>query len=99
MIKAGNTRRKFYGKWLYKITVWIPGVSIFRSKSMPDILMFCISDKLEEEYSSYSTLDKAYLNKKSILQVAELLNQWDENSWTKRIETRKHNCFKSIKYR
>lgn len=86
MIKPRYTRRKFYGKWLYKITVTVPGVSIFRSKSVSDIMLFCVSDQPDEPYS-YSTKDKAYKNRKDILCLAELLNNWDNETWSKRIES------------
>ena len=85
MIKHGYTRRKFYGKWLYKVTVNVPGVSIFRMKSISDIMLFCVSDLPEEPYE-YSTKDKAYKNRKDILCLAELFNSWEDTAWAKRIE-------------
>ena len=86
MLKPRYTRRKFYGKWLYKVTIGVPGISIFRIKSIADVLLFCVSDDPEESYG-YSTKDKAYRHRKEILAVAELFNSWEENSWAKRIES------------
>lgn len=86
MTKPKYTRRKFYGKWLYKVTVSVPGASIFRMKSTNDVILFCASDNTEDHYG-YSTKDKAYQNKKDILAIAEVLNSWDNTLWTKRIET------------
>jgi hypothetical protein len=86
MIKPRHTRRKFYGKWLYKITVKVPGISIFRMKSIPDVILFCVTNDPDEGYG-YSTKDKAYQNRKTIKLVADLLGSWDDASWAKRIET------------
>jgi hypothetical protein len=86
MLKARHTKRKFYGKWLYKITVTVPGVSIFRIKNISEVMVFCVSDEPEDHYG-YSTKDKAYRNRKEILAIAELFNSWEEKSWAKRIET------------
>lgn len=86
MTNIRYTKRKFYGKWLYKITVQIPGVSIFRLKTLEDVLEFCNSN-----YSSsgaiHSTKDKAYLNKLDIISVSEFLSKWPSTDWAKRIET------------
>lgn len=86
MIKPRYTRRKFYGKWLYKVTVSVPGVSIFRVKSIPDVIMFCVTDDLDDYYG-YGYKDKAYKHRNEILVLAELFNSWDSSAWSKRIET------------
>jgi hypothetical protein len=87
MIKPRHTRRKFYGKWLYKITVRVPGISIFRLKSIPDLILFCVTADPEETYYGYGTKDKAWQNRKDIKLVAELLGSWDSTAWAKRIES------------
>ena len=86
MNKPRYTRRKFYGKWLYKVTVSVPGAPIFRIKSVSDVMMFCVSDESQENHG-YSTKDKAYQNRKEILAIAELFNSWEDKTWSKRIES------------
>lgn len=86
MIKAGHTRRKFYGKWLYKVTIQTSGVSIFRLLGVLGVLEFCNTDRHPEKYS-YATKDKAYENRNAIRNIAELLSGWQSDQWTKRIES------------
>jgi hypothetical protein len=86
MNKLRYTRRKFYGKWLYKVTVSVPGVSIFRIKSVSDVLMFCIGKEVIET-TGYTTKEKAYKNRKEIKIIADMLAGWSDNSWSKRIES------------
>ena len=33
MLKPKETNKKFYNKWLYKISLYLPGISILRIKS------------------------------------------------------------------
>ena len=86
MTNPRYTKRKFYGKWLYKITVHEPGVSIFRQKALEDVIEFCDSN-----YSSsgaiHSTKDKAYNHRINIKLIGEFLLKWQPNEWTKRIES------------
>lgn len=79
------TKRKFYGKWLYKLSIDLAGVGIFRLKSLHDVLMFCTSEYDDGGYG-HSVKDKAYKNKKEISIVANFLLAWPEDVWTKRQE-------------
>lgn len=85
MTKLRYTRRKFYGKWLYKVTVSVPGVSIFRLKSVSEVLMFCIGEKPSESYG-YTVKERAYQHKTEIRTIADTLAKWSESAWAKRIE-------------
>jgi len=86
MTKLRYTRRKFYGKWLYKVTVNVPGVSIFRLKSVSEVLMFCIGEQPTESYG-YTVKEKAYQHKTEIRTIADTLAKWNDASWSKRIES------------
>lgn len=85
MIKARRTRRKFYGKWLYKVTVRVSGVSIFRLKSVDDVLIFCAGDPPVDAYS-FTTRERAYEHRKDISLIASTVSTWNSELWTKRIE-------------
>jgi hypothetical protein len=85
MTKLRYTRRKFYGKWLYKVTVSVPGVSIFRLKPVSEILMFCIGEKPSESYG-YTVKERAYQHKTEIRTIADTLAKWNDFAWSKRIE-------------
>jgi hypothetical protein len=47
-MKIQQTKRKFYNKWLYKITLRIVGVTQFRVKSLWEIIEFSKNAKLVE---------------------------------------------------
>ena len=47
MQKTKTTNRKFYGKWLYKVSVRVPGVAVLRSKSPRDAIQSLNADDSE----------------------------------------------------
>lgn len=77
-MKPKKTRRKFYNKWLYKITLNVPGVSTTRIYDFKDI-----NDGIfEGEESSWKV--KAHQNRKSISDLFTYLDTL--NDYFKRIE-------------
>lgn len=82
--KIKLTSRKFYNKWLYKITLRQPGCQIFRYKNINGIKEFCFQE--EAECRTYSVYHKAFLNKDNILQLCEFFERYDKSIWSKRIE-------------
>lgn len=83
-MKARYTKRKFYGKWLYKATLSVPGISIFRLKNIDEVIEFC--DSFYESQHSHGVRDKAYANKTKIKEIALMLSCWAKEDWAKRIE-------------
>lgn len=83
--KAKQTRRKFYGKWLYKVTIDLGSASIFRSHSLDDIIAFC--DCSSEHYTYYSDKGRAVPFKTIIRKVAAFLIDQPGDIWGKRIES------------
>lgn len=83
--KTKITNKKFYGKWLYKITLQIKGVGIFRSKSIDEVIEFCHSGK-KEQYQAYTLSFKALDNSEEIFDLANFLTLYDQSIWSKRIE-------------
>jgi hypothetical protein len=82
--KIKLTSRKFYGKWLYKISLRQAGCVIFRNYNFDYIKELCQSDTVPTQ--PYSTHQKAYNNRENILRLCEVLEKYDAKSWTKRIE-------------
>jgi hypothetical protein len=83
--KTKLTNRKFYGKWLYKVSLHLNGSTIFRQKTLDYIKSFCLSAYTEER--PYTVLAKAYKEKENILALANFLERYDSKLWTKRIES------------
>jgi hypothetical protein len=83
--KTKTTNRKFYGKWLYKVSLSVKGSGIFRIRSLSDVLIFC--NKTEDtKFPGYTMMNKAWNNRDQILELAEFLSSYDPKIWTKRIE-------------
>lgn len=85
--KVKQTSKKFYNKWLYKITLNLTGAALFRSMSLDDILEFC-DKKDASEFHHYSFYYKAFYNKDNIKRITEFLKTVDSTIYSKRIESR-----------
>lgn len=85
MMKTGYTRRKFYGKWLYKVTFHVPGVSLFRIKTPTEVIEFC-DNPYEAPSMSSSLKKKAHQEKNKIKRIAIFVDKLPADVWTKRIE-------------
>jgi len=83
--KTKITKKKFYGKWLYKITLQVKGAGIFRSKVLEEITDLCKTGK-KEEYQSYTLLYKTLANSEQISDLASFLKSYNQDVWSKRIE-------------
>jgi hypothetical protein len=82
--KTKLTNRKFYGKWLYKVSLQLNGCAIFRQKTLEYIKGFCLGAYNDER--PYSLLSKAYREKENIMMLANFLESHNSKLWTKRIE-------------
>lgn len=83
--KTKTTSRKFYNKWLYKVSLTIPGSGIFRVFSIDDL-----KDLRKEEvnvHQTYSIRYKAWINREEISELADFLSLYDSTIWTKRLES------------
>lgn len=85
MNKTKQTNKKFYNKWLYKITLNLQGASLFRSMTLDEIIEFCNKGDATE-YRPYSYHYKAFFNKEIIKDVVEFLKSIDKSIYTNRIE-------------
>ena len=82
MLKPNITTRRFYNKWIYKATLNLPGVAIFRMYKLENIPLLDFSIKT----NTYSTMSKAAANKHDIIRLSYFLVNWDNALWAKRIE-------------
>lgn len=82
--KTKVTNRKFYGKWLYKATLKLDGVALFRMKSLDEIEEFCLNETAPEH--RYQVWHRAFANKDFIYDICSFLKTYDEKSYSKRIE-------------
>ena len=83
--KTKLTNRKFYGKWLYKVSLHLTGCAIFRQKTLDYIKSFCLGASPDDR--PYTILAKAYKEKENIMLLANFLENYNSKLWTKRIES------------
>lgn len=86
--KTKITNRKFYNKWLYKVSLRITGAGMFRMHSLDDLKDFCLQPKIEDGYfGGHNLKAKAHDNRETILNLVEFLLAQPSDLWSKRIET------------
>jgi hypothetical protein len=83
MLKANTTSRKFYNKWLYKVTLRIPGVAVLRQYKLEQIPYLNFTG---QKHSTHSTMGRAALHKHELIALSVFLARWDSELWAKRIE-------------
>lgn len=84
--KTKITNKKFYNKWLYKVSLKVNGAGIFRSRSLDLVKEFCLSD--HEDHRSYTFTYRCWQYRDEILRLATFLEKNSQKEWTKRIETK-----------
>lgn len=84
MLKVKPTTRKFYDKWMYKVTLVLSGVSVLRQIKLEDL-----DTQLQHlEYKNpYSLIKKAIDNRDNLVAFANCMLGFQENEWAKRIES------------
>lgn len=87
MSKKKTANRKFYGKWLYKVTLRVPGIAVLRQiKTFEEVIDFIDYKIPAGEHPKYSVYYKVKSNASNIRVVCEYLKAVDETTWSKRIE-------------
>ena len=84
MLKQQLTNRKFYNKWLYKVSLTVPGVSIFRMKTYDELLQMLTASDSYKGFTT-DTVNKAFSNKTNILKLSQFLKNLT-GDYAKRIE-------------
>lgn len=85
--KAKTTRRKFYNKWVYKVSLYINGAGMLRNHTLSEIQDFYLSEKPAERM--WTTPGRAWDNRAQLLAVAEFLLDYDKTLWSQRVG---HGC-------
>jgi len=83
-MKTLKTNRKFYNKWIYKVSLNVKGSGIFRTHSLDDIKEFCSGETTDQ--APYSLHTRAWNNREQILELANFLIGQSDTVWAKRIE-------------
>jgi hypothetical protein len=86
MLKIKQTKRKFYNKWLYKITLKIPGIACLRNGTFVDIQAFLTTGQGQTVRISTPYLTNMRLYDVSILKLIGNLQLVDTSQYSKRIE-------------
>jgi len=79
------TNRKFYNKWLYKVTLRCEGSDVLRFVPFTEIIKFC----QEENYDAthyFPSWRKAHNNKENLNKICTFLMGYPENDYNLRIE-------------
>ena len=80
-----KTRRKFYKKWLYKITLNFPGAYALRVYKRDAVIDICnASEPPDKLYVTWR--DKVWTNRRDVLHIINFLDQYDEKDWKKRVQ-------------
>jgi hypothetical protein len=82
MLKLNVTTKKFYNKWIYKVTIMLPGVAIYRLHSLDSIPLL----DFNSSKNTHSTIARAAANREEIIALSQFLSRWDRDLWSKRIE-------------
>jgi hypothetical protein len=83
--KTKLTNRKFYGKWLYKVSLLLDGCVMLRTYAVEDIPE--ILNNYNEDKSVYFVSHrKAVANKDPIINLCEFLAAYTKDSYSLRIE-------------
>lgn len=85
-MKIQKTQRKFYGKWLYKVSLSLTGGAVFRTMDLLSVIEFCNRGYVPTMYT-HSAKEKAWNNRLAINKVASALTRYPEDTWAKRIES------------
>jgi hypothetical protein len=84
MSKIKYSNKKFYNKWIYKVSLTLKGCGIFRNNSFDDIKAYC-SGK-ENTISFYDYQSYALKNKDTVVDIVNFLEKHNSIQYAKRIE-------------
>lgn len=82
--KVKYTNHKFYGKWLYKVSLNIKGCGMLRIHSLAAIKDFCLGP--EPEDNCYRYKKESWHNRDVLLALCLFLESYDKSVFAKRIE-------------
>lgn len=83
-LKTKQTKRKFYGKWLYKVSLQTGGAAMFRQYSLELFEEYALT--MESQHRQYSIYKRCWSFRHTLLNIALFLKDYDDGSWAKRVE-------------
>lgn len=83
LLPSKSTSRKFYNKWLYKITLTINGAAVLRY-DLSKVEYYISEDKRDVGYWTWQS--KAAADKEFIISIVNFLQSKDKDIWSKRVE-------------
>jgi len=84
-LKTKATNKKFYGKWLYKVTLHLEGCALLRTDSIDKIKEFCTGPEPQERM--YHHRQKAWTNREDLYELCTFIEQYDKDTYNTRIES------------
>jgi hypothetical protein len=86
MNKVKQTKKSFYGKWFYKVSLKMEGSFIIRNKELQEIASY-ISSIEGGVHNTYSSSYKILKNKDHLLKIADFLSAYPKDMYGIRSET------------
>ena len=84
-LKTKSTSRKFYNKWLYKISLLIDGCVVFRTQPLSNIKNWLSHSDSDSGYH-YENWRRASVNKEIIISLCDFLSAHDADMYATRVE-------------
>lgn len=85
-MKTFKTNRRFYKKWLYKVSLQVEGAAMFRMYSLEEIQKMLKVKPVIRQYGSWA-IEKFYKNKIDFSPLIDYLLSLEKSIWTKRVES------------
>jgi hypothetical protein len=84
-----ETKKLFYGKWIYKISLKIPGCAVLRTKTGEDLEYYLSALPFEFPANAHvqSLQAQAFRSKNTLIKLNFLLNTYNKKDYSKRIES------------
>lgn len=83
---AKTTKKKFYNKYIYKITLRMPGASALRWYNFSQLLDICQNGFKDQEPWRKDVVEDVTENHESWIKLCLMLNAFDSKSFGKRLE-------------
>ena len=82
--KTKQTNKKFYGKWLYKVSFLFEGCALLRSKSFDELEHFCNGP--DPDSYRHSLSQRAWNNRENLLKLCVAIKPYTRDIYNLRIE-------------
>ena len=83
--KTKITNKKFYNKWVYKVSLKQKSANIFRTYDLNRLIDYCTSGD-RDDHPQYSTAYKSWDHRSDLLKIALFLQSVPQDIYQKRIE-------------